>query len=237
MHERRWECRVINTHFILGLLIVLAGLVALADSLFPEIDISVWDYWPLVFVVIGIPKIFRPIDWHEFINGFLWILVGALLILSNLDIIKFTWKQIWPLLLIIAGIGMLKHAFFGIRKAGEDVDTLNLTMLMGGGEYKYTSKKMRGGNITAVMGGGELDFRDADIDGDTMVLNIFALMGGVDIKVPEDWDVIIDGAPILGGLSNKTVSAVDNGKSTTKKLRKKLIIKGTAIMGGVEVKN
>jgi predicted membrane protein len=78
------------------------------------------------------------------------------------------------------------------------------------------------------MGGCELDLRHASIQGEA-VLNVFAMWGGIEIKVPEDWVVSMQGTPILGGFSEKTMVSKDTSK--------RLVIRGYAIMGGVEVRN
>lgn len=61
------------------------------------------------------------------------------------------------------------------------------------------------GTTTAVafMGGVGLDLRDAEIAGDEITIRAFALMGGVDIIVPEGIEVHISGIPFMGGLDDK----------------------------------
>lgn len=51
----------------------------------------------------------------------------------------------------------------------------------------------------AIMGGCELDLRHAEIDGDEIVITAVALMGGIDIIVPEGIEVELTGVPIMGG--------------------------------------
>jgi predicted membrane protein len=94
------------------------------------------------------------------------------------------------------------------------------------------AQDFRGGEITAIMGGFGIDLRGAAIAGDSATINIFTLWGGVDLKVPEDWNVVMSGAPILGVFTNsaKTFRQGDAAAKT-------LFVKGAAIMGGVEVKN
>jgi predicted membrane protein len=86
----------------------------------------------------------------------------------------------------------------------------------------------RGGEITAVMGGCALDLRNSSIQ-DEAVVTVFAFWGGVTLKVPPDWTVVLNGTPIMGGFEEKTIAPPDNSK--------RLIIRGYAIMGGVEVRN
>ena len=53
----------------------------------------------------------------------------------------------------------------------------------------------------AVMGGCLIDFRGAEIDADEVHVTAVAVMGGVDIIVPEGIEVSLDGVPVMGGKS------------------------------------
>ena len=101
---------------------------------------------------------------------------------------------------------------------------------MGGGDRVIRSQDFRGGEVTAIMGGFHIDLRAAAMAGDSATLEIFTLWGGVDLRVPEDWNVVVQGVPILGVFTTtgRPLSAAPGTKT--------LILKGTAIMGGVEVK-
>ena len=54
-------------------------------------------------------------------------------------------------------------------------------------------------------------------------------MGGIEIKVPEDWTVVCKGFPVMGGFEDTTKPRGDTGK--------RLVVRGLALMGGVEVHN
>jgi hypothetical protein len=87
---------------------------------------------------------------------------------------------------------------------------------------------LRGGEVTAILGGCTLDMRGSSIEGEA-VLNVFAVCGGISIKCPPDWTVVLHGTPILGGFDEKTAPAPDSAK--------RLVVKGYVIMGGLEVTN
>jgi hypothetical protein len=71
--------------------------------------------------------------------------------------------------------------------------------------------------------------RQASITDGDAVINVFAMCGGISVKVPPDWTVILQGTPILGGFDERTIAPHDSAK--------RLVIKGYAIMGGLEVRN
>ena len=107
---------------------------------------------------------------------------------------------------------------------------VNAFAVLGGVQQSNNSQDFRGGESSAIMGGCEIDLRQASIKGEDAVINTFAMWGGIKIKVPPTWNVIVQGVPFLGGFDDKSVKPADPSA-------KCLIVKGTAIMGGVEVTN
>jgi hypothetical protein len=145
-------------------------------------------------------------------------------------------KTVWPLVIIAAGIGLIYHAMDARRRvesipaggATSDDSVINAVAVMGGFQRSISSQAFRGGEVTAVMGGCELDLRNANLQGEA-VLNMFVVFGGATLKVPADWTVVIQGTPIMGAFEEKTAMVGDGSK--------RLIVKGYAIMGGVEIRN
>ena len=54
-------------------------------------------------------------------------------------------------------------------------------------------------NGLAIMGGDEIDLREAEIDGGGLTLNLYSVMGGSTIYLPDSVDVEISGFAIMGG--------------------------------------
>ncbi|WP_110079536.1 DUF1707 SHOCT-like domain-containing protein [Actinokineospora spheciospongiae] len=86
-------------------------------------------------------------------------------------------------------------------------------------------------NAVAVMGGVELDLTHARFEDRETTIQAFALMGGVEIIVPPDITVHVDGAGFMGGFGGGRVSN-QVGPPGAPVLR----ITGFALMGGVDVR-
>jgi len=99
---------------------------------------------------------------------------------------------------------------------------------LGGVETRNNSPSFRGGSASAVMGGAKLDFRDAEIEGDQATIEVSAIMGGVELHVPRTWQVVNHVVPVLGAVEDHTDRRDTN---------KRLIVEGTVLMGGLEIRN
>jgi hypothetical protein len=121
-----------------------------------------------------------------------------------------------------------RHAFRP-EQYTDSSDFIRATVILGSFNRRCPSPRFRGGDLTAIMGGGKIDLREAQIQDKEAVLDIFTLMGGIEIQVPDGWIVEPRFTPILGGYQDRT-SRVTQGTQ-------RLVINGTAIMGGVTVFN
>ena len=86
-------------------------------------------------------------------------------------------------------------------------------------------------NAIAVMGGCDLDLRYAEIEGPEVVITAFAFWGGIQVTVPEGFDVELSGFSFMGGRSLKTrdVPLIPGSPRIT--------VRGFAIMGGIDVRS
>lgn len=100
---------------------------------------------------------------------------------------------------------------------------------MGGSMRKGTWEPPALLTAFALMGGIELDFREAALLEGTTEVQVFALMGGVKIIVPDDIDVEVNGFGFMGAFEHVSQHVPEPGRPL-------LRIKGLAVMGGVEVK-
>jgi hypothetical protein len=74
-----------------------------------------------------------------------------------------------------------------------------------------------------------VDLRNAAINGDA-VIDVFAMWGGIEIRVPESWTVVGRVTPLMGGFEDHT-------RAPQAATTHRLTVRGMVIMGGVEIKN
>ena len=89
--------------------------------------------------------------------------------------------------------------------------------------------------ITCLMGSADLDLREAKFAAREVVLNISAFMGGANVIVNPQTQVIVEGIGIMGGYTAPGASRRDVPAQLDKD-SPIVRIRGVAIWGGVDVK-
>jgi predicted membrane protein len=147
------------------------------------------------------------------------------------------YNMFWPSIFIIIGVIFIItrrkgwNAVTSKGMAGDDyIDYVNV---FSGGERQIVSENFRGGKVSAVFGGIELDLTKAKLAPGRNELELACIFGGATIIVPDNWYVVIEVTPILGGFSDsRKLIPGRNIESTSQ-----LVIKGAVIFGGGEVKS
>jgi len=126
--------------------------------------------------------------------------------------------------------GNVATGFSTTRQGYSSEDFIDSTSIFGGVHKKIVSKTFKGGDIVTIMGGTEIDLSQADFTG-MIRLDVTQIMGGTKIIVPPHWEVRSEVNAIFAGFEDKRQQpAVVN-------LEKILVIDGTSIFGGIELKN
>jgi len=117
----------------------------------------------------------------------------------------------------------------GSQQFTDSSDFIRATVILGSFNRRCPSQQFRGGDLAAIMGGGKVDLRGAQIQGNEAVLDVFVLMGGLEIQVPETWAVEPRFTPVLGGYEDRT--------NRSAQATQRLVITGGAIMSGITILN
>jgi len=216
----------VTPRVVLGLGVMLAGLVLALDSLGLVDGGALFRFWPLALIAVGIVKWLSPAP--QRMSAIFWIAAGVGFLLVTLG--RMSFAGVWAVLLFLVGAKIAWKALRPVAVPKDPAAALDLLQFMGGTKTVVTTADFKGGQATAVMGGCEIDLRHASMpEGRAAVLDTFAFWGGIEIRVPDDWEVVSQGSAALGGF-------VNNARSQPG-ARRRLVVTGLAIMGGVEVKN
>jgi predicted membrane protein len=253
-------------HLFAGFLFVAIGVLFLLGNMGLVDTRSVFVYWPVLLIAMGAFKLVESRSDIAHSPGVFWIVVGGLFLLGNLGILRVAFRDFWPVMLIGFGVLMLWRSALvkrgptnfwrytegprpdagpapgttgaaGAAPAPEPEPSgpmssnsiVSAMAVLGSVEHRNNSQDFRGGSATAVMGRCEIDLRAANFAGHEPVLQVFAMWGGIEVRVPPDWTVVSQVDPILGGYMDDTQPPKEGAK--------RFLIRGTVLMGGIDVTN
>jgi hypothetical protein len=231
-HRRPGSC---SSGLILGIGVILLGVVFLLEQI-PGFEGSrllgfLKDLWPLILVAMGAARIQRG---RRPSHGWVLLVVGLFLLAVTLGHGRFD-AFVWPAMLVCAGIFIVLRALNRQRRMmpeiSETEDYMRSTAVMSGFKHKILSQAFKGGELTAIFGGFDIDLRQVVMEGESARIDVFLLFGGGEIRVPENWEVLIQTTAIAGGIGDKKLFP------SAQNPRPKLILTGTIFFGGIEVKN
>jgi len=109
-----------------------------------------------------------------------------------------------------------------------------------GGRRRIVSKNFMGGDIVAIFGGFEIDLTQADFQTPEVDIEVVSIFGGGEIRIPTNWEVIVESVGIFGGTHDRTwhpSQAPNPASAAAPGPTRRLIIKGVSIFGGLTIKN
>ncbi|MTI30471.1 LiaF transmembrane domain-containing protein [Xanthovirga aplysinae] len=234
-----------------GLILIVLGSIFLLKNF----NLIPWEVSHYIFnwkgIMVSLGAIFL-ITKENKNTGLILMTIGGFFIIADVLSDEFRWfwydfrKLFWPVLLILIGLLILrrkgKAPLFRdqnwsegdpTKGVGGYSDHLNINAVLSGGDIRVTSKNFKGGKITTIFGGGTIDLSAAELAEGTQEIDLFVLFGGNNFIVPSDWNVRIEVTSIFGGFNDSRKFYADVQTDHTKEL----IIKGTVLFGGGEVKN
>ncbi len=248
--------RFISGRLIIGLAVLVIGVVLLLNNLGLGIEIEVREIlrlWPVIPLILGLNWLFMSFgstkgsagkkvffSWGQFFTALIAIAVGVIFLGRNLGLFEVDttlfFNLLWPVILILIGFNLLRGKTQSSGRGGRF--TFMGGANVGGGE----PWKLEGGSYFAFMGGIEMDLTKAEVPEGETVLDLTAIMGGIEVRIPRDMAVIYEGSAVLGGVSFKDQE--DGGIIASRKIEqnidklngRRVRIQARAIMGGVEIK-
>jgi len=166
-------------------------------------------------------------DFHRFLFPIIIIAVGLLMVFRPSRRRRWQWQDHLPKSNPdVAGNETRKESW----QDHYSEDRFDSTSVFSGVKKVIVSKNFRGGDITCFMGGFEADMSKADLQS-AAVLDITQIFGGTKLVIPSDWVLKIDVVSIFGAVEDKRQQSPNSDPN------KLLILKGTSIFGGIEIKS
>ena len=258
--DERRERRQGQSHVWTGIFVVIIGIAAMIKVSNP--DLPNWIFsWKTFLIALGLFSGFK----HGFKGGtwLILILVGSAFLLTDIYPDISIRRYIWPGIIIAIGAMLILkprrsdscNTWHGQKKKQpsdsgttgiEEATVINesyeyekdyredfvdSTSIFGGAKKNVISKNFKGGDLVNIFGGTELDLTRADFKG-TAIIELTTIFGGTKLLVPSNWTVKSEAVTIFGGMEDKR-----NMQTLSDNPEKTLLLKGTVIFGGIEIKS
>lgn len=232
----RWRIAV-------GALVIVYGALLLLENLgVPHLDPVERAYVPFAAFVMGVVYLLNACSSLGRTIGVVIVIASGAWTYASIAEIRVDFGFWWPLILMALGLIFLLRArepmtgaggllgrratLIGAGPAGST--QASAVAFWSGVRRRVTSAAFSRAEFVAVMGGIEADLRPAATAGGTAVIEVFVLMGGIEITVPPDWAVVNRAVVVMGGVTDRSTGT--QGAAHT------LEIHGVVLMGGVEIK-
>jgi predicted membrane protein len=202
-----------------GYIMILVGCAFLLTDVIPNVDMRNF-IWPGVLIIIGLTFILRPhVPMKRHDRWRRWESY------EHRNRRRRRWEDYEP----------ENYAQPEQEPVMPDVaDTsefVEINAVFGGIKKIVLSKNFRGGEINTFMGGAEINLQQADIK-QPVSLEVNNVFGGTKIIIPSNWDIKNEVTAVFGGVEDKRSINLP-----TPDVSKSIILRGTCVFGGIEIKN
>ena len=246
--------RFLSGRLFVGLFLLLIGATMILSLLGFDISVNkILSYWPLILIILGLDWMicaFWPgpavgkrkviFSSGRFFSGLVVLLIGAFYLARKFGYLgeigsELLWSILFAVLLIFAGVHLIRGRALSGSGGGR------LAFLGGLNVGPSTPWKLESGSYFAFMGGIEMDLTRAELSGGETIIDLTAVMGGINVKIPSDLVVVYEGTAILGGVTFKDqadggIVAGNRAGDIDEGAGEFLRIQARAFMGGIDIK-
>ena len=221
--------------FIIASVLIVLGVVFLIDNLdIVDVDVDdfIADWWPAILIVLGVSGLAR--SRAASMGQIVLIAVGVVLLLMTLDIVDS--GLLWPVIIIGIGVWILlggravrrPRTARVSRVEEKDESSIDVSTLFSTSVQRVTSQSLRSGKVSATFGSVVLDMGGAKPAG-YPVLDVEVFMGSVELRVPDEWVVIVNGAPTFGNVEQSRPQPPERDGAPT------LVVNASITFGSLEI--
>lgn len=175
------------------------------------------------------------------IIGIIFIVAALLRLADMWGVIQLNWEHSWtayfgPVLLLYIGAELIIYSLYKNPSQwlqrpvpqGEDGKRISCAVRFGADAYRYQGEVFHGARLDAFCGGLRLDLREAVVTEDEEI-DVHTFLGGVELCVPSDVNVVVKSHSFIGGVGNETSGRSVPGAPC-------LHIVASNFLGGVSIK-
>lgn len=235
-----------NGKRFLGIVFITGGILLMMQK--TGTDIPSWVFsWPMILIVAGFYIGFK----HRFKNHSWWIvtLIGGLFLTDHFFPEISLGQFIWPLAFIAFGLLLFfsrkdkawkekkwqryrnMHGFGAEESMRNAEDYIDAVAVFGGVQKKLNTKNFQGGDVVCIFSGAEINLLQTDFNGQ-VTLELVNVMGGTNLIIPAEWQLVSEAVTIFGGIEDRRPQPLQPVETS-----KKLILRGTCVFGGIEIKS
>ena len=221
--------------FIIASVFIVLGVVFLIGNLdIIDVDVGgfVADWWPAILILLGVAGLAR--SRAAPVGQIVLIVVGVVLLLITLDVVDS--GLFWPVIIIGIGVWILLGGRTVRRRPTSEVsgveekdgNAIDVSALFSASEQRVTSQSLRAGKVSATFGSVVLDLGGAKLVRDP-VLDVDVFMGSVELRVPDEWLVSVNGSPTFGNIEQSRPQPPETDSAPT------LTVNASISFGSLEI--
>jgi predicted membrane protein len=206
----------VTTNLAFGICLILLGSVLILDRLQLVAASQLLQFWPLGLVLFGIALViqsFQRVDTTaapQREGARLGPVIGFVILAAFI----FNWLP------------------RGVTVRTEAGERASVVAVMSRHQQVSSAAVFRGGEMTSIVGRAELDLRNTTVaPGEEAAIEIFTVMGGATIHVPEGWHVDVRATPVMGGVRDRRNGARDVAGAP------RIVIRGFIMMGSLDIRS
>jgi hypothetical protein len=207
----------VTTNLALGICLILFGTVLILDRMQLVDARELLQFWPVGLVLFGAALVIQsfqrtdtaqPPRAHDSVNlghVIFWVIIAT-----------FAWNGFSP----------------GATVRTDSSEKANVVAVMSRHQQISNAPVFRAAEMTTIMGRGDLDLRKTTVaPGEDAVIEVFTMMGGSTIRVPDGWQVDLRATPVMGHIRDRRTGARDAPGGP------RIIIRGFIMFGGLDIRS
>jgi hypothetical protein len=210
------------------------GTVFLLQDIWPEKDVFNF-IWPVVIIALGFIIILAPRRrrmWHERWNREHWNKFKEMREMGAHPWERLEEPEVMQEQSALSPSETTTTAFPYNDPARKNAENwLDVVTIFGNAKKLVYSKNFKGGDIVSIFGGAEINLTNTDFNGN-IVIELVQIFGGTKLIVPPHWQIRSESVvAVFGGIEDKRPVQTNYDED------KVVILNGTTLFGGIEIKS